>query len=256
MTAVVTIATAVYGLVAEHAWRVWRARTPSWLGALLRVVVLGAAAFVLTAYLGYAALAVRAPGPLWLHVVLVVLAVCLPWVVLWAPLTMQTARLDEPCRRPRTSQAVLHLWLTTLIGSCMLMAYLPSFRGASTVVSGVLVVLMALGFAALPGFRRELVKLWTPRARVAIRRASPGASRVVLCGLCIWWYLHGVACSQDRCAAGAGLGVGWALVYSAGWAWLIATSLMQAVPALLWLERHSGDPGPPPPWLRRLIRAG
>ncbi len=55
--------------------------------------------------------------------------------------------------------------------------------------------------------------------------------------------------------AGGSPGVIWALLFSLGTGWLIATVAVQFGSMLRWLDERSRNPGPPPRWLRRLVRA-
>jgi hypothetical protein len=195
------------------------------------------------------------PGMSWLTVLLLILAVAGPWVVLWGILKAQLSCLNETCGKSRTAQALVHMWLTAQIAGAMAVSYLRSGQAANAWNDAftVLTMLMVLAVLLLPAFRREAFRLWTPQARVVISRASLRASAIVFGSLWLWAYLSPAACPQRQCLAGGSHGVIWALVFSAGCAWLIAAFLVQLGSILRWLDDRSRNPGPPPQWFRRLV---
>ena len=226
------------------------------MGALSRMVFTVGLAVALSGGLTVAVAELPLPGLPSLKVLLLVLSLLGPWVVLWGVLKAQRLRLNETCGQPRTAQSLLHLWLTAQIAGTMVTSFIPSVqmaRGWNDIFT-VLAVLMGLGVLFLPAFRRETLRLWTPRAHVVINRASRRASGIIFGLLWLWAYLSPVACPDRQCAAGGSHGLIWAVVFSVGSAWLIATVLVQLGSILRWLDDRSRNPGPPPPWFRRLVR--
>lgn len=199
--AIAAVTTSVGGYLLAHARRQWVRPAPNWTGACSRLifaVIVGAA---LSGGLTVAVAYLPLPGLLWLKVLLLVLTVLGPWVVLRAVLKAQRWRLNETCRSPRTSQSLLHAWLTVQIAGTMLTSYL---RHAELIhgwndVSSVLALLMGLGLVLLPGLRREALRLWSPQAHVVIGRASARVNGVIFGLLWLWAYLSPAACPHRQC---------------------------------------------------------
>jgi hypothetical protein len=254
--AIAAVTTGVVGYLAAHVGRHWTWPAPDWMRALSRLVFAVVLAVALSGGLTVAVVVLPLPGLEWLKVLLLVLSVLGPWVVLWGVLKAQRSRLDETCGDPRTAQSLLHTWLTLQIGGGILTSYLPTvpMRQGWNDAFTVLAILMGLGVLFLPKFRREMLELLTPRARVKIKRASRRASALVFGALWLWAYLSSAACPHRQCVAGGSQGFIWALVFSFGSAWLIATLLVQLGAILRWMDDRSRNPGPPPPWFRRLVR--
>ncbi len=255
--AIAAVTTSVGGYLIAHARRQWVQPAPNWTGACSRLIFAVIVGATLSGGLTVAAAYLPLPGLLWLKVFLLVLTVIGPWVVLWAVLKAQRWRLNETCRSPRTAQSLLHSWLTVQIAGTMLTSFLARAQLVHgwNDVSFVLALLMGLGLVFLPALRREALSLWSPQVHVVIRRASARVSVVIFGVLWVCLYLGHAACPNRQCSAGGSYGVLWALVVSVASAWLIATLLVQFGSILRWLDERSGNPGPPPPWLKRLVHA-
>jgi hypothetical protein len=255
--AIATIIANVGGYLITHARRYWIDPADSWWAAFSQIVFVVVLAVALSTGLTVAVVYLPLPDLTWLKVLLLVLSILGPWVVIWKVLAVQRRRVDETVGKPRAAQALLHTWLTVQIGGTMAMSYLhraqvaPGWNDASFVLA----LLMGLGLLFLPGFRRQTVKLLSRRAHVEIRRASGPVSRVVFGLLFLWAYLSSTACPHRQCVAGGNPGFIWALVFSLGCAWLIATFLIQLASMLRWMDDRSRNPGPPPPWLARIVRS-
>ena len=255
--AIATVTTGVCGYLALHASSHWSQPARDGMRALSLLVFAVILAVALSGGLTAAVVELSLPGLPSLKVLFLVLSLLGPWVVLWGVLKAQRSRLDESCGDPRTAQSLLHAWLTVQISGGILTSYLPTvaMRQGWNDVFTVLAILMGLGVLFLPKFRREMFELLTPRARVKIGRASRRASGFVFGALFLWAYLGSVACPHRQCVAGGSHGVIWALVFSLGSAWLIATALVQLGAILRWMDERSRNPGPPPPWFRQLVHA-
>jgi hypothetical protein len=242
--AIATITTGVCGYLAHHARRRWSQPARDGKRAVSLLVFAVILAFALSVGLTIAVLDLPPAGLGSLKYLFLVLSVLGPWVVLWGVLKAQRLRLDESCGDPRTAQSLLHTWLTVQIGGGMLTSYLPTvaMRQGWNDVFTVLAILMGLGVLFLPKFRHEMLELLTPRARVRIRRASRRASSFVFGVLWLWAYLSSAACPHRQCVAGGSHGVIWALVFSLGSAWLIATVLVQLGAILRWMDERSRNP--------------
>jgi hypothetical protein len=250
-----SVTAAVVGQVAAHVKRAWDTPASDWPRALTRLLFTSLLVVALNIGLTLAVICLAIPGLSWFQVLLGVIAVLGPWVILWDVLKAQRSRLNDTCRSPRTAQGLLHLWLTVEIAGTMTAAYLRSSAAAWNSVFAVLAIIMGLALVFLPAFRRATLELWTPRARVDIKRASRRVSGVIFGSLWLWAYLSPMACPHRQCAAGGSNGSIWVLVFSLGSGWLIATTLVQFGSILRWLEDRSRNPGPPPPWLKRTVRA-
>jgi hypothetical protein len=255
--AIATVTTCASGYLVNHARRHWARPAANWTGASSRLIFAVIVGVALSGGLTVAAAYLPLPRLLWLKVLLLVLTMLGPWVVLWGVLKAQRWRLNETCRSPRTAQSLLHWWLTAQIGGTMAISYLRRAQLAHgwNDISFVLALLMGLGLLFLPALRHETLRLWSPQAHVVIGRVSARVSGVIFGLLWLWAYLSPVACPHRQCQAGGSYGVMWALAFSIGSAWLIATLLVQFGSILRWLDDRSRNPGPPPPWLRRLVHA-
>jgi hypothetical protein len=252
-----TVTAAVVGPVSAHLKQHWDSPASDWPLALSRLLFTVVVAVALNAGMIVAVVFLALPGLSWLQVLLAVVAILGPWVMLFGVLKAQRSRLDESCGNPRTAQSLLHAWLTVQIGGGMVTSYFPSLamRQGWNDIFTILAVLMGLGVLFLPKFRHEMLELLTPRARVRIARASRRTSGFVFGALFLWAYLSSDACPHRQCVAGGSHGVIWALVFSLGSAWLIATVLVQLGAILRWMDDRSRNPGPPPAWFRRLVHA-
>jgi len=255
--AIATVTTCVCGYLLAHARRQWIRPAPGAVGAVSRMAFAALVAVALSGGLTVAVAALSLPGLSWLKVLFVVLTLLGPWVVLGPVVKAQRWRLDQTCAEPRTAQSLLHAWLTVQIAGTMTVGYLHDVYASRgwNVVFTVLTVLMWIAVLLLPAFRRETFGLWTPGARVVVKRASRRVSGAVFGLLWLWAYLSPMWCPERDCQARGAHGAIWALVFSVGSGWLIATALMQFGSMMRWLDDRSRNPGPPPPWLTRLVRA-
>jgi hypothetical protein len=253
---IVAVTTGIVGPVAAHASRYWGSPARVWTAALSRLLFTALLAAALNAGLTVAVVLLVLPGLLWLRVLLAVVALLGPWVTLYGVLKAQRWRLNESCRNPRTAQSLIHFGLTIVIAGTFTTAFVPRpglLPGWNDIAN---MMVLVIGFAVvfLPALRRAAVRLWVPGGRVAIKRASRRSSSFLFLFLCVCSHLQPIACPTGRCEAGGGPGLLWALTYSLGLAWLIATGVLQLGPMLHWLENRSRDPGPPPPWFRHLVQ--
>jgi hypothetical protein len=254
--ALATVTVSVVGYLVKYARRYWIQPADSWWAALSQIVFAVVLAVALSSGLTLSVLLLLPLSDLmWLKVLLLTLTIVGPWVVIWKVLDMQRRRLDKSWGKPRTAQALLHTWLTVQIGSTLTVSFAPIrhlVSGYNTVFT-VLSILMGLAVLFLPGFRRETFKLLSRRAHVEIRQASGLVSRVIFGLVFLWAYLSSAACPHRQCVADGSPGFIWALVFSLGSAWLIATFLIQLASILRWMDDRSRNPGPPPPWLARIV---
>lgn len=254
---IATVATALCGYLASHVRRHWIEPAGSSIAALSQIVFTLIIAVALSAGLTAAVVYLPLPDLVWLKVLFLVLSILGPWVATWKVLDVQRRRLNETVGKPRTAQALLHTWLTVQITSTLTASFVPARHLLSgyNAMFTVLSVLMGFAVLLLPAFRRETFKLLTRRAQVQITRASGRVSHVIFGLVFLWAYLCSTACPYRQCVAGGGPGFLWALVFSIGCAWLIATFLIQLTSILRWMDDRSRNPGPPPPWLRRLMHS-
>ena len=197
------------------------------------------------------------PLPHLLKISLAFFALVIPWMITWRALAAQRSRLDQSCGRPPAAQALLFIWLIVEMGGAFLISYIHTspMRSGWNDISAALVMLMSLGLVCLPTFRHEMFELLTPRARVIIKLASGRASWSLFLFICVWSHLKLAACPAGQCKAGGSPGFVWAALYSLAFAWLIAIFLVQYGSIVRWLNQQNREPGPPPPWLRRLVHA-
>jgi hypothetical protein len=196
------------------------------------------------------------PHLLWLKISLAFFALVIPWMITRTALTAQRSRLDQSGGRPRAAQALLFIWLIVEMGGTFLISYIHTspMRNGWNDISTVLAILMSLGVVCLPTFRREMLRLFTPRARLVIKLASRRTSGLLFLFICVWSHLKLVACPAGQCKAGGSPGFLWATLYSLAFAWLFSIFLVQYGSIVRWFNQQNREPGPPPPWLRQLVR--
>jgi hypothetical protein len=197
------------------------------------------------------------PHLLWLKIPLGFFALVTPWLLTRAAVDAQRGRLDQSCGRTLVAQTLLFIWLIVETGGTFLISYIHTspMRNGWNEISTVLAILMSIGVAFLPTFRREMLRLLTPRARVVIKLASGRASWLLFLFLCVWSHLKLAACPVSQCQAGGSPGFVWAALYSLAFAWLLAIFLVQYGSIVRWFNQQNREPGPPPPWVRRFVRA-
>lgn len=255
--AIATVTTCVLGRGLDHARRAWSSPAQTWPAALCRILFLVLLAGTWTAGLGLSVVLLPLPHLLWLKISLVFFALAIPWIVTWAALSAQRSRVDQSCGRPPVAQSLLFIWLIVEMGGTFLISYIHTspMRNGWNDISTVLAILMSIGVVSLPTFRREMLKLLTPRARVVIKLASGRASWLLFLFLCVWSHLKLAACPGGQCKAGGSPGFVWAALYSLAFAWLFAIFLVQYGSIVRWFNQQNREPGPPPAWVRRLVRA-
>lgn len=254
--AIVTVTTCVFRPGVDHARREWSNPTQSWPAALYRILFVVLAAGSWSASLLLSAMLLPLSHFLLLKISLAVFALVIPWLGTGPAVNAQRARLDKSCGRAPVAQVLLFIWLIVEMGGTFLISYIHtlSMRNGWNDISSVLAIPMILGVASLPTFRREMVKLLTPRARVVIKVASRRTSVLLFLFICVWSHLKLAACPAGQCKAGGSPGFVWATLYSFAFAWLFAILLIQYGSIVLWLNQQNREPRPPPPWRRRLVR--
>jgi hypothetical protein len=197
------------------------------------------------------------PHLLWLKLLLTFFALAIPWLVTRSALSVQRNRLDQSWGRPPVAQALLFIWLIVEMGGTFLNSYIHTspVHSGWNLIFAVLAILIILGVLFLPRLRHQIFELLTPRAHVRIKLASRRSSGWLFLGLCVWSHLKHAACPAGQCSAGGSPGFIWALLYSTMFAWLFTIFLLQWGSMVRWFDEQNREPGPPPPWLRRLVRA-
>jgi len=255
--AIATVITCVLDRGLDHARSEWSSPAHSWPAALYRILFVMLAGGIWSAGLLLSVVLLPLPHLLWLKISLAFFALIIPWTITWTALTAQRRRLDQSCGRPLVAQALLFIWLIVEMGGTFLVSYIHTspMRNGWNDISSVLAILMSIGVVCLPTFRREMVKLLTPRACVVIKLASGRASWLLFVFICVWSHLKLAACPAGQCKAGGSPGFVWAALYSLAFAWLFAIFLVQYASIVRWFNQQNREPGPPPAWVRRFVRA-
>jgi hypothetical protein len=255
--AIATVATYVLRPGVDHACSEWGSPAQSWPAALSRILFVVLLAGTWSVCLVLSVVLLPLPHLLWLKILLAFFALVIPWMITWTALTAQRSRLDQSCGRPLVAQALLFIWLIVEMGGTFLISYIHTspMRSGWNDISTVLAILMILGVVSLPTFRREMLRLLTPRARVVTKLASRRTSGFLFLFICVWSHLKLAACPAGQYKAGGSPGFVWAALYSLAFAWLFSIFFLQYGSIVRWFNQQNREPRPPPPWLRRLVRA-